>query len=69
MILYGSPSALPAKELAHHQQVRLQTRAPDGPKGMFNTFLHILRNDSFLGLYNGVSFPHPPTYSQSEPTP
>lgn len=36
-------------------KVRLQTRAPDGPKGMFGTFLHILRNDSFLGLYSGLS--------------
>ena len=35
-------------------QVRLQTRAPDGPKGMFTTFVHILKTDSFLGLYRGV---------------
>lgn len=55
------PPTPSAKELAHHQQVRLQTRAPDGPKGMFNTFLHILRNDSVLGLYNGVSFADPLT--------
>lgn len=27
---------------------------------MFGTFVHILRNDSFLGLYNGVSLPLPP---------
>ena len=36
-------------------KVRLQTRAPDGPKGMFNTFLHILRHDGFRGLYSGLS--------------
>ena len=40
-------------------QVRLQTRAPDGPKGMFGTFVHILKKDSVLGLYSGVCLSHP----------
>lgn len=41
--------------LAHFGgQVRLQTRTPDGPKGMVGTFTFILRNNGFLGLYNGV---------------
>jgi dicarboxylate transporter 10 len=35
-------------------KVRLQTRALDGPKGMINTFVHIFRNNGFLGLYSGV---------------
>lgn len=39
------------------QQVRLQTRAPGGPKGMLGTFSHILRTNGFLGLYSGVSLP------------
>jgi len=39
---------------AYSKQVRLQTRAPDGPKGMFGTFLHIIRNGHILGLYRGV---------------
>ncbi|MCJ1259408.1 Mitochondrial dicarboxylate transporter [Lignoscripta atroalba] len=37
------------------RQVRLQTRAPNGPKGMFGTFVHILKQDGFLGLYSGLS--------------
>ncbi|MCJ1309044.1 Mitochondrial dicarboxylate transporter [Agyrium rufum] len=36
-------------------KVRLQTRAPDGPKGMLGTFTHILRSDGILGLYKGLS--------------
>ena len=40
-------------------QVRLQTRASDGPKGMFGTLVHILKTDSALGLYSGVCLPHP----------
>ena len=43
---------------AYSMQVRLQTRAPDGPKGMFGTFVHILKTDSALGLYSGVGLPH-----------
>ena len=49
-------------------QVRLQTRAPDGPKGMFGTFVHILKTDSVLGLYSGVCRPHP-SPSPSVPSP
>ncbi|KAI4090750.1 MAG: hypothetical protein LQ344_004530 [Seirophora lacunosa] len=41
-------------------QVRLQTRSSNGPRGMLNTFVHILRHDSFLGLYSGVNFTHDP---------
>lgn len=40
------------------KQVRLQTRTVDGPKGMFGTFVHILKNDSVLGLYRGVCLPN-----------
>lgn len=36
-------------------KVRLQTRTPDGPRGMFTTFVHVVRNDGFLGLYSGLS--------------
>ncbi|KAL8666397.1 MAG: hypothetical protein Q9202_001420 [Teloschistes flavicans] len=36
-------------------QVRLQTRGPDGPRGMLNTFIHILKTDGPLGLYSGLS--------------
>ncbi|KAL6717434.1 Mitochondrial dicarboxylate transporter [Lecanora helva] len=36
-------------------KVRLQTRTPDGPKGMFGTFVHILKHDSVLDLYRGLS--------------
>ncbi|KAL9004132.1 MAG: hypothetical protein Q9188_003030 [Gyalolechia gomerana] len=35
--------------------VRLQTRTPDGPRGMLTTFVHVVKNDGFLGLYSGVS--------------
>lgn len=42
---------------AYSKQVRLQTRTPDGPKGMLGTFVHILKTDSVLGLYRGVCFP------------
>ena len=41
--------------VTHNLQVRLQTRALDGPKGMFNTFVHVLKSDGVLGLYRGVS--------------
>ena len=40
---------------AQLRQVRLQTRVPDGPKGMLSTFLHVARNNGILGLYSGVS--------------
>lgn len=40
-------------------QVRLQTRALDGPKSMLGTFVHILKANGVLGLYSGVRFPHP----------
>ncbi|KAJ5666033.1 Mitochondrial dicarboxylate transporter [Penicillium maclennaniae] len=36
-------------------KVRLQTRAPDAPKTMMGTFGHIVRNNGFFGLYNGLS--------------
>ncbi|KAI9741304.1 MAG: Mitochondrial dicarboxylate transporter [Cirrosporium novae-zelandiae] len=36
-------------------KVRLQTRAPDGPKTMVRTFFHVLKNNGFLGLYSGLS--------------
>ncbi|KAL2008664.1 hypothetical protein VTN00DRAFT_6858 [Thermoascus crustaceus] len=35
--------------------VRLQTRAPDAPKSMLRTFVHVVKNDGFLGLYSGLS--------------
>ncbi|KAI4237747.1 MAG: hypothetical protein LQ349_001607 [Xanthoria aureola] len=35
--------------------VRLQTRTPDGPRGMLSTFVHILKSNGFLGLYGGLS--------------
>lgn len=37
-------------------QVRLQTRALDGPKGMLGTFVHIIKANGVLGLYSGVRF-------------
>ena len=51
---------------AYTGQVRLQTRTPDGPKGMLGTFLHIVKNDSVMGLYRGVG---PPSVSISSPRP
>ncbi|CAL8580451.1 Mitochondrial dicarboxylate transporter [Xanthoria parietina] len=36
-------------------KVRLQTRTPDGPRGMLSTFVHILKSNGFLGLYGGLS--------------
>ncbi|KAJ5478779.1 hypothetical protein N7530_004288 [Penicillium desertorum] len=36
-------------------KVRLQTRAPDAPKTMVGTFVHILKNNGFTGLYSGLS--------------
>lgn len=39
-------------------QVRLQTRALDGPKGMLGTFVHILKANGVSGLYSGVRFSH-----------
>ena len=48
----------PPEAQAYSLQVRLQTRAPDGPKGMFGTFVHILKTDGALGLYSGVCLPH-----------
>ncbi|MCJ1400286.1 Mitochondrial dicarboxylate transporter [Xylographa trunciseda] len=38
-----------------HQIVRLQTRAPDGPKGMLGTFTHIFHTNGIRGLYSGLS--------------
>ncbi|KAL5051494.1 hypothetical protein BDW71DRAFT_193821 [Aspergillus fruticulosus] len=35
--------------------VRLQTRGPGAPSTMLGTFAHILRNNGFFGLYNGLS--------------
>ncbi|TPX13149.1 uncharacterized protein E0L32_006349 [Thyridium curvatum] len=36
-------------------QVRLQMRTGDMPKNMSGTFVHIVRNNGVLGLYNGLS--------------
>ncbi|CAG8420501.1 unnamed protein product [Penicillium salamii] len=36
-------------------KVRLQTRAPDGPRTMVGTFAHIVKNTGFTGLYSGLS--------------
>ncbi|KAL3496034.1 putative phenylalanyl-tRNA synthetase alpha subunit [Aspergillus germanicus] len=36
-------------------KVRLQTRGPGAPTSMLGTFAHILRNNGFFGLYNGLS--------------
>ena len=44
-------------------QVRLQTRALDGPKGLSSTFIHILRCEGVRGLYNGVRLPKVPASS------
>ncbi|OQD61797.1 hypothetical protein PENPOL_c015G09253 [Penicillium polonicum] len=35
--------------------VRLQTRAPDAPKTMVGTFVHIVKNNGVTGLYSGLS--------------
>ncbi|PGH03893.1 hypothetical protein AJ79_07251 [Helicocarpus griseus UAMH5409] len=35
--------------------VRLQTRKPGDPSGMFRTVIHIIKNNGVLGLYNGLS--------------
>ncbi|KAL8949665.1 MAG: hypothetical protein Q9222_004245 [Ikaeria aurantiellina] len=43
------------KFIDYLQDVRLQTRTPDGPRGMLNTFVHVLKSDGFLGLYSGLS--------------
>lgn len=48
------PIDSPQSSRSQRAQVRLQTRTANGPKGMFATFTHILRNDGFRGLYNGV---------------
>ncbi|CAI7664163.1 unnamed protein product [Penicillium discolor] len=36
-------------------KVRLQTRAPDAPKTMVGTFVHIVKNTGVTGLYSGLS--------------
>ena len=36
-------------------KVRLQTRSAGDPKSMYRTFVHIVSNQGFLGLYNGLS--------------
>ncbi|KAI9820592.1 MAG: Mitochondrial dicarboxylate transporter [Pycnora praestabilis] len=37
-------------------KVRLQTASSDAPRrGMVQMFVHVLKNDGFLGLYNGLS--------------
>lgn len=36
-------------------KVRLQTRAPSGPKTMLGTFVHVFKQQGLLGLYNGLS--------------
>lgn len=57
MALICSPFSFPDIRSQPCGQVRLQTRALDGPKGMTSTFLHILRSDGVRGLYNGVRLP------------
>ncbi|KAJ9300762.1 hypothetical protein DTO271G3_1926 [Paecilomyces variotii] len=36
-------------------KVRLQTRKHGDPKGMLRTFVHVVKNNGVLGLYNGLS--------------
>ena len=48
------PTFLIPPLLLTYLKVRLQTRVSDGPKGMLATFVHVLKNDGFLGLYSGV---------------
>lgn len=36
-------------------KVRLQLRAPDAPKNMTGTFMHIVRTDGVTGLYRGLT--------------
>jgi len=36
-------------------KVRLQTRRGNAPKSMVGTFIHVVKNDRFLGLYSGLS--------------
>ncbi|KAI4168433.1 MAG: hypothetical protein LQ348_007499 [Seirophora lacunosa] len=55
---FGGSSSCCAAAVTHPLdlvKVRLQTRSSNGPRGMLNTFVHILRHDRFLGLYSGLS--------------
>ncbi|EEH42174.2 uncharacterized protein PADG_06994 [Paracoccidioides brasiliensis Pb18] len=36
-------------------KVRLQTRKPGDPAGMFRTMIYIIKNNGVFGLYNGLS--------------
>jgi len=41
--------------LTQRCKVRLQTRQGNAPKSMIGTFIHVFKNNGFLGLYSGLS--------------
>lgn len=55
---FGGSAAALAAAVTHPLdlvKVRLQTRAPGAPKSMVGTFGYVVKNQGFLGLYNGLS--------------
>ncbi|KAL4952912.1 putative phenylalanyl-tRNA synthetase alpha subunit [Aspergillus filifer] len=53
---FGGSASCFAAAVTHPLDLgRLQTRAPGAPSTMVGTFAHILRNNGFFGLYNGLS--------------
>jgi len=55
---FGGSAASMAAVVTHPLdliKVRLQTRTPSDPKSMIGTFMHVLRIQGPLGLYNGLS--------------